>query len=115
MVAMAAPMTTRPATRPSRPEDQDGAHTGISNRETPREEQAEREALPQIDRDAPPPPSDAAGRVGEDAPGDNDGRQTSHKAGSRSIAQKEADRRDTDGSTPPARKVPGAFGKEPQE
>lgn len=108
-------MTTRPAPRPSDPQPSAEPRTGISNRETPQQEQAEREALPPIDPDAPPPPSDAAGRVGEDAPGDNDGRQTSHKAGSRSIAQKEADSRYPEGSMPPTRKVPGAFGKEPQE
>ena len=70
---------------------------------------------PPVDPNAPPPPQDAAGRVGEDAPADNDGRQTSHKAGSRSIAQKEDDRRYPDSSMPPTRKVSGAFGKEPQE
>jgi hypothetical protein len=114
MVARAQGMTSRPATRKPDPEPA-GQHTGISNRETPQQEQAERETHPPVDPNAPPPPQDAAGRVGEDAPAANDGRQTSHKAGSRSIAQKEDDRRYPDGSMPPTRKVSGAFGKEPQE
>jgi hypothetical protein len=87
--------------------------TGISNRETAREEQDERQAHPPVDTSSPPP-VDAAGRVGEIDPAANDGRQTSHKAGSRSIAQKEDEARYPDGSMPPTRKVPGAFGKEPQ-
>ena len=41
-------------------------------------------------------------------------RHTSHKAGSRSIAQKEAGSRHPDTSMPATRKVPGAFGKEPK-
>ena len=87
---------------------------GISNRETAEQEQAERDAHPPIDTSSPPP-QDAAGRVGELDPTANDGRQTSHKAGSRSIAQKEDEARYPDGSMPPTRKVAGAFGKEPQD
>jgi hypothetical protein len=41
------------------------------------------------------------------------GGQTSHKAGSRSIAQKEAGARYPDRSMQASRKVDGAFGKEP--
>jgi hypothetical protein len=41
--------------------------------------------------------------------------RTSHKAGSRSIAQKEAESRYHDRSMPASRKVAGAFGKEPKE
>jgi len=85
---------------------------GISNRETPDEEAAERREHPSLDTSSPPA-EDAAGRVGDEPPGDLDGRQTSHKAGSRSVAQKEAGSRYPDRSTPPSRKVAGAFGKEP--
>jgi hypothetical protein len=86
--------------------------SGISNRETPREEAEERSAHPPLDPSSPPP-EDAAGRVGEEPLEDHSDRHTSHKAGSRSIAQKEAGARYPDRSTPPSRKVGGAFGKEP--
>jgi hypothetical protein len=86
--------------------------TGISNRETAREEAEERGKHPPVDT-GPPPPEDAAGRVGELPVEDLQGRQTSHKAGSRSIAQKTEEARYADRSEPPARKVAGAFGKEP--
>jgi hypothetical protein len=59
-------------------------------------------------------PEDAAGRQG-DASGADLGGQTSHKAGSRSVAQKEAGTRYPDRSMPPSRKVDGAFGKEPHD
>jgi hypothetical protein len=87
-------------------------HTGISNRETPDEEAKDRRDPPPVETGSPAP-EDAAGRVGEDEPADNDGRQTSHKAGSRSVAQKEAGARYADRSAPPSRKVAGAFGREP--
>ena len=90
------------------------ARQGISNRETAAEEAVERDEFPPI-QDEPPPPEDAAGRTGEDEPGNTDGRQTSHKAGSRSTAQKEDESRYPDRSTPPARKVAGAFGREPAD
>lgn len=106
-------MTARPATRPSDPQPPAEQHTGISNRETAQQEADERQAHPPIDT-ASPPPEDAGGDVGERDPTANDGRQTSHKAGSRSIAQKEDEARYPDGSMPPTRKVPGASGKEPQ-
>ena len=86
--------------------------TGISNRETAREEADERREHPPVDT-GPPPPEDAAGRIGELPDEDIQGRQTSHKAGSRSIAQKADEARDADRSAPTARKVAGAFGKEP--
>ena len=86
---------------------------GISNRETPAEEAREREAHPPVDTSSPPP-EDAAGRVGEQPLDDLSDRHTSHKAGSRSIAQKEAESKYADRSMPPSRKVDGAFGKEPQ-
>ena len=87
--------------------------TGISNRETPDEEARERVEHPPVDTGSPPP-QDAGGRVGEEPIEKVPNRQTSHKAGSRSIAQKEDRARYPDRSMPPSRKVSGAFGKEPQ-
>ena len=91
----------------------DSQHTGISNRESAREESLERAEHPPVDT-GPPPPQDAAGDVGERPIDDYSDRQTSHKAGSRSIAQKEAESRYPDRSMPASRKVAGAFGKEPK-
>lgn len=88
--------------------------SGISNRETPAEEARERQDHPPVDTSSPAP-EDAAGRVGEQPLTDNRDRHTSHKAGSRSIAQKEAGSKYPDRSMPAARKVPGAFGREPNE
>lgn len=88
--------------------------TGISNRESAREEAEERREHPPVDT-ASPPPQDAAGRVGEQPLTDISDRHTSHKAGSRSIAQKEAESKYPDRSMPASRKVTGAFGREPQE
>jgi hypothetical protein len=85
---------------------------GISNRESDGEEAKEREAFPPIDTNSPPP-QDAAGRVGEQPLEDMSDRHTSHKAGSRSIAQKEAGSKYPDRSMPASRKVAGAFGEEP--
>jgi hypothetical protein len=87
--------------------------SGISNRESPEEEAREREEHPPLDTDSPPP-EDAAGRQGEQPLTDLRDRQTSHKAGSRSIAQKEAGSRYPDRSMPATHKVPGAFGQEPK-
>jgi hypothetical protein len=87
----------------------DDTRPGISNRESASEEAAEREAHRPVD--TRPVPEDAAGRVG-DATGSDLGGQTSRKAGSRSIAQKEAGSRYPDRSMPASRKVDGAFGKE---
>jgi len=89
-------------------------HTGISNRETAEEEAREREQHPPIDTNSPEP-QDAAGRVGEDPLTDLNDRHTSHKAGSRSIAQKEDNTRYPDRGMPATHKVAGAFGKEPKE
>ena len=87
---------------------------GISNRESAAEEERERSEHPRIDAGSPPP-QDAAGRVGELLPMEEvPNRHTWHKAGSRSIAQKEDGARYPDRSAPPSRKVAGAFGKEPQ-
>ena len=87
---------------------------GISNRETSIEEQQERMERPPISPDAPPVEQDAAGDEGESDPSDNENRHTSHKAGSRSIAQKEAGSKYADRSHPSSHKVAGASGKEPQ-
>lgn len=92
----------------------DDKHTGISNRETPNEEARERAEHPPVDTSSPEP-QDAAGRVGEDPLTDHSDRHTSHKAGSRSIAQKESEARYPDRSMPATHKVGGAFGKEPKE
>lgn len=85
---------------------------GISNRESSREEAQERAEHPPVDT-ASPPPQDAAGRVGEQPLEDLSDRHTSHKAGSRSIAQKEDSSKYPDRSMPASRKVDGAFGREP--
>ena len=87
---------------------------GISNRESFVEEQQERMEFPPISPDAPPVEQDAAGREGEEHPENNEGRHTSHKAGSRSIAQKEAESKYADRSHPSSHKVAGADGREPQ-
>jgi hypothetical protein len=89
----------------------DAPRTGISNRETPDTEARERQEHPPIDAGSPPP-QDAAGDVGERPLEEVPNRQTSHKAGSRSIAQKEDGVRYPDRSMPPTRKVSGAFGRE---
>jgi hypothetical protein len=86
--------------------------TGISNRLSPDAEARDLKEHPPIDTSSPPP-EDAAGRVGEQPLEDRRDRQTSHKAGSRSIAQKEAAARYPDRSMPASRKVAGAFGREP--
>jgi hypothetical protein len=90
--------------------------SGISNRESAQEEAREREAYPPVSPD-PPPPFDAAGRVGEDgAAGDGTASpQTSRKSGSRSSAQKAARARATEQPLPASQKVAGAFGREPGE
>jgi hypothetical protein len=89
-----------------------GSGSGISNRESAAEESRDREEHPPLDASSLPP-EDAAGRVGEQPLDDTRDRHTSHKAGSRSIAQKEAGSRYPDRSAPASRKVGGAFGKEP--
>src|SRR5439155_5841538 len=86
---------------------------GISNRESAEDEAQERQQHAPLDVSSPPP-EDAAGRVGEQPLDDTRDRHTSHKAGSRSIAQKEAESRYPDRSMPASRKVAGAFGKEPR-
>ena len=89
------------------------AAVGISNRETPAEEARGRDEHPPIDP-ASPPPEDAAGAVGE-REYSRHGRQTSHKAGSRSVAEKEAGSKYADRSMPAARKVAGAYARESGE
>lgn len=88
---------------------------GISNRETAQEETEERQEFPSTTPDAPPREQDAAGREGEQPLEDISDRHTSHKAGSRSIAQKEAESKYADRSHPASHKVPGAYGEEPRD
>jgi hypothetical protein len=88
--------------------------TGISNRETPAEEEKERRDHPP-EATGSPEPEDAAGRVGETPKDEVPQRQTSHKAGSRSIAQKEERTRYPDRGMPATRKKAGAFGAEPRD
>jgi hypothetical protein len=85
---------------------------GISNRESAPEEARERRDHPPTAPDAPPRERDAAGREGEEPLDDLRDRHTSHKAGSRSIAQKEAESKYADRSHPASHKVAGASGKE---
>jgi hypothetical protein len=105
--------------RPLSPAVNSGADTrepgpaGISNRLSPETEARTQEEHPPVDTSSPSP-EDAAGRVGEQPLEDRRDRHTSHKAGSRSIAQKEAGARYPDRSMPASRKVAGAFGREPQ-
>jgi hypothetical protein len=100
--------------RTSKKDEVDRQTTGISNRESASEETAGRATHPPVDTSSPPP-EDAAGNVGEHPTEDYRDRQTSHKAGSRSIAQKEVESRYPDRPMPAARKVAGAFGKEPKD
>ena len=88
---------------------------GISNRETAAEEHEERHEFPPVSPDAPPQEQDAAGRTGERPLQDTSDRHTSHKAGSRSVAQKESDSKYADRSHPASHKVPGAYGEEPSD
>lgn len=105
-------MAKRSESSPSpEPQQAEGA-TGISNRESAREEEAGRATHPPAEAGSPPA-EDAAGRVGDQPISDDNGLQTSHKTGSRSMAQKEAESRYPDRSMPASRKVAGAFGKEP--
>jgi hypothetical protein len=104
-------MATQSPSDPIRNDETDDS-TGISNRESAADERAERAAHPPVSGDSPAP-EDAAGHVGDEPIRDYSGLQTAHKAGSRSIAQKEDAARYPDRSMPASRKVPGAFGKEP--
>ena len=86
---------------------------GISNRESGTDEARERDEYPPVDTRSPEP-QDAAGRVGEQPLEDLSNRHTSHKAGSRSIAQKEEASKYPDRSMPASHKVGGAFGRKPE-
>ena len=88
---------------------------GISNRETAAEERQERREFPSRTPDSPPEVQDAAGRRGEAQIADYSDCHTQHKAGSRSVAQKEAESKYADRSHPASHKVAGAFGEEPAE
>jgi hypothetical protein len=86
---------------------------GLSNRMSAEAEARDLREHPPTDTNSPPP-EDAAGRIGEQPLEDRRNRHTSHKAGSRSIAQKEQGSRYPDRPMPASRKVAGAFGREPQ-
>jgi hypothetical protein len=88
---------------------------GISNRETASEERQERREFPSVTPDSPPEVQDAGGRRGEAQIEDYSDSHTSHKAGSRSVAQKEAESKYADRSHPASRKVAGAYGEEPDD
>jgi hypothetical protein len=88
---------------------------GISNRESAAEERQERREFPPETPDAAPEVQDAAGRRGEAQIEDYSDSHTSHKAGSRSVAQKEAESKYPDRSHPASRKVAGAYGEEPED
>jgi hypothetical protein len=88
---------------------------GISNRETAAEETQERREFPSTTPDSPPVVEDAAGRRGEAQIADYRDSHTQHKAGSRSVAQKEAESKYADRGHPASHKVAGAFGEEPDE
>ena len=88
---------------------------GISNRESAAEETQERRELPSTTPDSPPVVEDAAGRRGEAQITDYSDSHTAHKAGSRSIAQKEAESKYADRGHPASHKVAGAFGEEPED
>ena len=92
----------------------DGQRTGISNRETPAEEEQERHEHPP-ENTGSPEPQDVAGRVGEAPLDEVPDRQTSHKAGARSIGQKEDNSRYPDRGAAATHKKAGAFGKEAQD
>ena len=106
-------LQTQPADTRVPPQDKSKSG-GISNRESADEEANERRRHPPVDTGSPPP-EDAAGRVGEQPLTDTRDRHTSHKAGSRSIAQKESESKYADRSMPASRKVAGAFGREPKD
>jgi hypothetical protein len=79
------------------------------------EESQERREFPSTTPDSPPEVRDAAGRRGEAQITDYNDSHTAHKAGSRSVAQKEAESKYADRSHPASHKVAGAFGEEPEE
>ena len=96
----------------------DERRTGISNRETAAEEAKEREEHPRETTGSPAlqnmaEQTDAQGDAAATVVSANS--QTSHKAGARSIAQKEDAARYPDRSMPATHKKAGAFGKEPHD
>ena len=88
---------------------------GISNRESAAEDTQERREFPSTTPDSPPEVEDAAGRRGEPQITDYSDSHTQHKAGSRSVAQTEAESKYADRGHPASHKVAGAFGEEPEE
>lgn len=87
-------------------------HRSEDRREGAEEAQERRSFLP-LDPGSPTP-EDAGGSVGEeDQPRARAG-QTSQKAGSRSVTQKEAGSKYADRAAPHARKAAGGSGREPR-
>jgi hypothetical protein len=87
-------------------------HTGISNRESAPEEAEGRQQHP-------PQTRDRSAEASADRPDEQSDElkrlQTSHKAGGRSAARKEAESKYVDRTQPPSRKAAGAVGMEPEE
>ena len=105
-------MTKGPSpSQPSEESSATGRHAGISNRESAGQESAERAAHPPVNASATSEEG-AAGRVDERPTDVELDLQTSHKAGSRSMAQKESASRYADKAMPASNKVPGASGRE---
>jgi len=89
-------------------------HIGISNRETAEQEAREREEHPQRGDVGSPPGGELSERNSDEPSTDRRNEQTSQKAGSRSLSQKEAETRHSTDPAPPSNKVAGAFGREPE-
>jgi hypothetical protein len=89
----------------------DTAKVGISNRMSPDAEAREAAEHPPVDTSGPPA-EDAAGHRDDEPLELAADRQTSGKAGSHSMAQKEAGTRHPHDSAPSSNKVSGAFGRE---
>jgi hypothetical protein len=93
---------------------QKAASTGISNRESAAEEQAERNRLPRTPSDARSDDDVRAG--GSETSGAADqNEQSSSKHGSRSEAQKAAESKYVDRPHPASEKTDGAFGRESRD
>jgi hypothetical protein len=97
-----------------KPSDDDAQ--GISNRESPQAEAEERKSHPPIqeslERQETAEGQDAAAEADQLEANASRDEQTSSKAGSRSMALKEAGTRYANRSMPATRKVAGAFGRE---
>ena len=86
------------------------SNTGISNRETARDEERERREHPSV-----APDFEDAARPDDERLNEVPNRQTSNKSGTRSIGQKTSESKYATQPAPPSRKTPGAYGKEQDE